>query len=59
MIQTKRIEDFLFMKPEERYIDFVKNNHEIMNRVSLSHLSSLLGIERQSLSRIRKRIALK
>lgn len=59
MIQTKRIEDFLFMTPEERYIDFVKNNNEIMNRVSLSHLSSLLGIERQSLSRIRKRIAKK
>jgi len=59
MVQTKRVEDFLFMKPEERYIDFVKNNNEIMNRVSLSHLSSLLGIKRQSLCRIRKRIAQK
>ena len=56
IIQTKRIEHFLLLNPEERYLNFIKNNPEIMNRVSLSHLSSLLGIERQSLSRIRKRI---
>jgi CRP-like cAMP-binding protein len=59
IIQTKRIENFLFMKPEERYLDFIKNNNGIMDRISLSHLSSLLGIERQSLSRIRKRITQK
>ena len=44
---------------EERYLDFIKNNQNIINRISLSSLSSYLGIERQSLSRIRKNISKK
>ncbi len=52
-----KLESFLFMNAEERYLHFIENNQNIINRVSVSHLSSLLGIERQSLSRIRKKIA--
>ena len=55
--QQKRIESFLFETAEQRYLDFVKDNQSLFNRVSLSHLSSLLGIERQTLTRIRKRLA--
>ena len=55
--QQKRIESFLFETAEERYLDFVKEYPDLFNRVSLSHLSSFLGIERQTLTRIRQRLA--
>ncbi len=54
-----RIEGFLFNTAEERYLKFITENPDLVNRISLTHLSSLLGIERQSLSRIRKKIAAK
>ena len=53
----KRIESFLFDNAETRYLDFVKANPELFNRVSISYLSTYLGIERQTLTRIRKRLA--
>lgn len=56
-IQTDRVESFLFQNAEERYLDFLKHNKDIINRISLTHLASYLGIERQSLSRIRSKIA--
>lgn len=58
-IQTDRVEGFLFENAEERYLNFIKNNPNLMNRISLTHLSSYLGIERQSLSRIRNKIVKK
>lgn len=56
-ILSDRVEGFLFHTAEERYLKFLSENKDLMNRVSLTHLSSFLGIERQSLSRIRKRIS--
>jgi len=56
-IQTDRVESFLFKNAEERYLDFLEQHKDIINRISLSHLSSYLGIERQSLSRIRSKLA--
>ncbi|MEL7118206.1 MAG: Crp/Fnr family transcriptional regulator [Bacteroidota bacterium] len=58
-LYNDRIEGFLFLTAEERYLKFVSEYPDLMNRVSLTHLSSFLGIERQSLSRIRKRIAMR
>jgi CRP-like cAMP-binding protein len=55
-IQQKRIGSFLFETAEERYINFIKEYPTLFNRVSVSHLSSYLGIERQSLTRIRKKM---
>jgi hypothetical protein len=55
--QQKRIESFLFENAEQRYRNFIKESPNLSNRVSLSYLSSYLGIERPSLSRIRKKIA--
>ncbi|WP_299245622.1 Crp/Fnr family transcriptional regulator [uncultured Aquimarina sp.] len=51
-----RIESFLFENAEERYIRFIKKNQDILPRISVSDLSSYLGIERQSLTRIRKKL---
>jgi CRP/FNR family transcriptional regulator, anaerobic regulatory protein len=52
-----RIESFQFYNAEQRYLHFVQNSPSLFNRVSLSYLSTYLGIERPSLSRIRKKIA--
>ena len=58
-LQQKRIESFLFQNPEQRYLDFIHEDPLLFNRVSLSDLSSYLGIERQTVTRIRKKIAKK
>lgn len=55
--QQKRIESFLFETAEQRYLDFIEENPNLFHRISLSHLSSFLGIERQSLTRIRQKLA--
>lgn len=57
--QQTRLESFLFEKAEERYLNFIKRSPNLFNRISLTYLSSYLGIERQSLSRIRKMLAKK
>lgn len=54
--QQQRIESFQFDQAEKRYLDFIAQNPSLFNRISLTHLSSYLGIERPSLSRIRKKI---
>jgi CRP/FNR family transcriptional regulator len=55
--QQARIESFVFQTAEERYLDFIQFHSTLFNRISLSHLCSYLGIERQSLTRIRQKIA--
>ncbi len=57
--QQTRLESFLFEKAEERYLKFIRRSPDLFNRISLTYLSSYLGIERQSLSRIRKMLASK
>ncbi|WP_343637150.1 Crp/Fnr family transcriptional regulator [Fluviicola sp.] len=52
-----RIESFVFMTAEERYLDFIQNQQNVFNRISISQLCSYLGIERQSLTRIRQKLA--
>jgi CRP-like cAMP-binding protein len=56
---VKIYEGHLFYSPEERYLKFIEKYPDLMNRVSLKHLSSFLGITPVSLSRIRKRITAK
>ena len=58
-MQQHRIESFIFQTAEERYLDFIKQNPDLFNRISLSHLCSYLGIERQTLTRIRQKLARK
>ena len=55
--QQTRIESFIFQTAEERYIDFTKHHSALFNRISISHLCSFLGIERQTLTRIRQKLA--
>lgn len=53
----ERMEGFVFKTPEERYLYLLKNDPDIFNNVPLYHISSYLGIQGPSLSRIRKRIS--
>lgn len=55
--QQARIESFIFQTAEERYLDFIKCHSDLFNRISVSQLCSFLGIERQSLTRIRQKLA--
>lgn len=55
--QQARIESFIFQTAEERYLDFIERYPSLFNRISLSHLCSYLGIERQTLTRIRQKLA--
>lgn len=57
--EIDRVESFLFENAEQRYLNFLETHKHILNRISLSHLASYLGIERQSLSRIRSNLAKK
>ncbi len=56
-ITMQRTESFLFKDPEERYLDLIKHHPDIFNTVPLYHISSYLGIQGPSLSRIRKRLS--
>tara|TARA_B100000809_G_C15087852_1_gene512097 strand:- start:1109 stop:1696 length:588 start_codon:yes stop_codon:yes gene_type:complete len=56
-VVTQRVESFLLKSPEERYLDLIKAHPELCNEIPLYHISSYLGIQGPSLSRIRKRLA--
>lgn len=47
---------FIASSPEERYLNFMKENKDLLNRVPLNMIASYLGMTPVSLSRIRKRI---
>ena len=56
-VSIQRTESFIFQSPEERYLDLIKYHPDIFNNIPLYHISSYLGIQGPSLSRIRKRIS--
>jgi CRP/FNR family transcriptional regulator len=56
-IATNRFESFLFLSAKERYLQMLNDYPKFIQRIPLYHLASYLGIERESLSRIRKEIA--
>lgn len=55
----QRIDSFVLLSPEERYLDFIESKPDIINRVPGKYIANVLGITPVSLSRIRKRIAQK
>lgn len=54
-----RTEALQSIDAESRYLHFVEQNPTLFERISLSDLSSYLGIQRQSLTRIRKKLGQK
>jgi CRP-like cAMP-binding protein len=57
LMNQLRSESLLTQTAEERYIDLITNQPDLLNRVSLGHISSYLGIKGPSLSRIRAQLA--
>jgi CRP-like cAMP-binding protein len=55
--QQSRIESFLLESAEERYLRFLKESPDLYKRVSLTYLCTYLGVERQTLTRIRKKLS--
>ena len=58
-LTTKRVEGFMFMDAEQRYLQMMKETPHFFERVPLYQLASYLGVERESLSRLRKKISKK
>ncbi len=56
-LTTSRVESFLFLNGEQRYLDLLKNQPRMFERIPLYHIASYLGLERESLSRLRKKVA--
>lgn len=54
----RRNESLLFLNAEERYLELEQKNPRILEQVPLYHIASYIGIERESLSRLRKKISL-
>ena len=54
----KRLSSAKSATPEEKYIDLMKKQPQIFQRIPLHYIASYLGIEPESLSRIRKRIVI-
>lgn len=52
---AERIEDMLFHSAQERYERLIEQNPTVIQRVSLGHIASYLGITQETLSRVRAR----
>ena len=48
---------FKLMNPEERYQYLLGNQPHYLQRIPLTHLASYLGMSRETLTRIRKKIS--
>lgn len=56
LFAIQRNESFIRESPEKRYLSFMKNHGELLQRVSQKHIASYLGITAVSFSRLKKRI---
>jgi CRP-like cAMP-binding protein len=54
--KLERVKDFQVLSAKERYLKFIKQNPKLALNVSVENIASFLGMEPQSLSRIRKQI---
>ena len=55
-VKEKRERELLLLSAEERYLNFLKDYPGMINRVKQSIVASFIGIQPESLSRIRKNI---
>ena len=56
---TKGLEELRTLTPEERYLNLLKEQPLVLQRVPLHYVAAFLNIEPQSLSRMRKRLTTK
>lgn len=50
------IASFVMQSAEERYLDLLKNNKPLFQRVPQQHIATYLGVSPETLSRIKKRV---
>ena len=55
--EEEHANSFKLLSPEERYQYLLENNPQYLQRIPFVHLSSYLGISRETLHRIRKKIS--
>ena len=55
----KRVESFVLLSPEERYLKYMQDYPSVINRAPDKYIANVLGITPVSLSRIKGRIASK
>lgn len=55
--KLERVKDFQILTAKERYLKFVDQHPKLALNVSIDNIASFLGMEPESLSRIRKQIA--
>lgn len=53
----ERVIAFQFQSSKQRYVSFLQNEGHLLQRVSLGHLASYLGMTQETLSRIRNQIS--
>ncbi|MBU2906366.1 MULTISPECIES: cyclic nucleotide-binding domain-containing protein [Arenibacter] len=56
--KLERVKDFQILTAKERYLKFVNQYPKLALNVSIDNIASFLGMEPQSLSRIRKQIVI-
>lgn len=56
LLAIQRNESFIRESPEKRYLIFMENSGDLLQRVSQKHIASYLGITAVSFSRLKKRI---
>lgn len=54
--KMERVRDFQLLSAKERYLKFIEQTPNLASNVSVENIASFLGMEPQSLSRIRKQI---
>lgn len=57
--QQEKLAKFMTSSPEERYVNLMKQQPSLLQRVPQYYLASYLGVKPESLSRIRKRLSQK
>jgi len=55
--KLERVKDFQTLTAKERYVKFINQQPQLALNVSIDNIASFLGMEPQSLSRIRKQVA--
>lgn len=54
--QKKKLTSFLTDSPEQRYLNLLKSNPDLFQRIPQYQIASYIGVKPESLSRIRKRV---
>ena len=57
IIYQRMLASFITMNAEQRYQELMERQPDLLQRIPLYHLASYLGVNPETLSRIRKRIA--